>query len=686
MKNMSFGIGILIIGFFLMAQLSFSQKSHNVPFDREYFPNVDRKQMREMQNRIDGGDEYFYLGFPAAYSEAIDIYLPAHKFNPSNASLNYKLGVAYLYTHSHEKALSHLKKAFELDPEVEYDIKLLLGEAYHQNLSLDTAVMYYKQYELIAEEPNYVRRQIEACKRTEEFIANPANVFIDNLGPGTNTSWPEYSPVINADESIMFFTTSRPDTKGGMRSPDDLLFYEDIYYSVRSGSEWTEARHAEDPINTELHDATVGLSNDGTRLFIYRGDNGGDLYFSELDGYRWSEPKPLPGNINTSAQESSASFSPDERTLYFTSDRRGGYGGSDIYMAKLDNRGKWTDIQNIGPAINTEGNEMGVFMHPDGRNLYFSSTRHTTSGGFDIFYSTWDGKKWSEPVNLGYPINTPDDELFMVISADGQHGYYASTKKGGFGDSDIYQVVFLGARKPVMDDAEDIPLAGSNISLRQSDVETVTEFSVKALTLLKGQVLDAFTQEAIEAKIELTDNALGKVIAEFTTNSRTGGYLIALPSGKNYGIAVTAQGYLFHSENIDIPEQQGFQEVEKDVFMYRPELGQSVILRNIFFDFDKATLRPESRIELDRLLGVLIDFPTIKIEISGHTDNIGSSAYNKNLSMKRAKAVVDYLIENGISEDRLEYVGYGFDRPVATNSTPEGRQQNRRTEFKVIEE
>ncbi len=663
-----------------------AQNEGSVPFDRKAFPDVDRKQLKEYTDRIKEGDTYFELGFPAAHREAIDLYLPAQEFNPNNASLNYKLGVAYLNTHIHKRSLQHLKRAYYLDKQVSPQILLWLGEAYHHNMILDTAMEYYRRSEATARDPSYVQLQMAACRRAEGFIQNPENVFIDNLGQGVNTPWPEYSPVITADATTMYFTSSRPDTKGGMRSREDLQFYEDIYFSVRGEAGWSMARKVEDPINTEFHDGIVGLSNDGTRLFIYRGVNGGDIFYSELDGFEWSEPVPIPGNINTPSQESSASFSPDERTIYFTSDRKGGYGGSDIYKATRDARGRWSNIENLGPVINTEGDEFGVYMHPDGKTLYFSSNRHTTMGGFDVFYTTWDGLSWSQPVNMGYPINTPDDEIFMVVSADGRFGYFASSRPGGMGDNDIYQIVFLGTFKPVMDDAEDIPLAGIDISLRRTEIETPPEVVVRELTLLKGHILDAFTQEAIEARLEVTDNVLGEVIAEFSSNALSGRYLIALPSGKDYGIAITADGYLFYSVNINVPLASGFQEIENDIFLFRPAAGQRVVLRNIFFDFDKATLRPESRVELDRLYNMMLEYPTMYIEIGGHTDNIGSASYNKWLSMERAKSVAQYLIDRGIPEYRLEYVGYGLEKPIADNATASGRQQNRRTEFKILEE
>ena len=428
---------------------------------------------------------------------------------------------------------------------------------------------------------------------------------------------------------------------------------------------------------------SVGVSPDGQKLFVYKfkKNDGGDIYVCELKGDEWSKPRQLGKNINTEYHESSASFSYDGRTMYFVSDRPdAGYGGRDIYMNKLlfpdlkvGKKGRWGKAINLGPIINTEYNEEGVFMHPDGKTLYFSSTGHNTMGGYDIFKSVYENGRWGKPENLGYPINTPDDDIFFTISGSGKHGYYSSVKKEGFGEKDIYKITFLGPEKQVVLNTEDNLLASLAAPVSETVIEPVLEINAVALTILKGIIKDAITLKPVEASIELADNEENEIIADFTSNSTTGKYLVSLPAGKNYGIAVKAEGYLFHSENFDIPKSAGFKEITKDIELKKVAVGSKIILKNIFFDFDKATLRPESSNELERLTKLLNDVPTLKIEISGHTDNRGSDDYNQKLSAKRAQAVVNYLIGKQIDKNRLVSKGYGESVPIETNDTEIGR-------------
>ncbi|MBL4654957.1 MAG: OmpA family protein, partial [Bacteroidia bacterium] len=393
---------------------------------------------------------------------------------------------------------------------------------------------------------------------------------------------------------------------------------------------------------------------------------------------------PLPKTINTKHREPSACFSYDGKTIYFVSNKPGGYGGRDIYKSTLDKKGKWGKSQNLGAVINSPYDEEGIFMQSDGKTFYFSSKGHTTMGGYDIFKSLLVDGKWTEPENLGYPVNTPDDDVYFVISASGKHGYYASAKKGGVGEKDIYMITFLGPEKPLVLNTEDNLLASITTTISEALIEPVVEVKTSSITILKGVVQDAVTQKVLEAEIEIVDNDIGEVIASFASNSKTGKYLITLPSGKNYGIAVKAEGYLFHSENFDIKLSTEYQEIIKNVDLKRIAVGSNIVLRNIFFDFDKATLRPESKAELLRLIKLLNDVSSMRIEISGHTDSRGSDEYNEKLSHSRAKSVVDYLIKEGIKSSRLEYKGYGESQPLATNDTEEGRQFNRRTEFKIL--
>jgi outer membrane protein OmpA-like peptidoglycan-associated protein len=402
-----------------------------------------------------------------------------------------------------------------------------------------------------------------------------------------------------------------------------------------------------------------------------------------LKGDKWVKPTPLPKEINTRYHESCASLGPDGRTLYFISDRTDGVGGRDIWVAYKNSKGKWSEVKNIR-ELNTPYDEEAVFIHPDGRTLYFSSQGHNSMGGYDIFKSTYKDGYWSKPENLGVPINTADDDLYFVLASSGQRAYFSSSRKGTIGDQDIFMITFI-IDKPMNPSTEDNLIAYKTKPVQEIKIESAIAIETPSLTLLKGFIYDEETKKPLEAQIVLTDNEKNEELAVFTSNAQTGRYLVSLPSGKNYGIAVKKEGYLFHSENFVIPENAQYQEIQKDIYLKPIKVGQSIVLRNIFFDFDKATLRPESKTELENLIKLMNDNPNIKIEISGHTDNIGSAAYNQKLSESRAKAVVDYLIEHGIDKSRLSYMGYGFDKPIAPNDTEEGRQLNRRVEFKIVE-
>jgi outer membrane protein OmpA-like peptidoglycan-associated protein len=499
--------------------------------------------------------------------------------------------------------------------------------------------------------------------RAQKKIADTVKITIINLGKTVNTTFPEYAPVISADGEMLVFTSRRPvsekEIKKGKVSMESVYFSD---YDVKK-KKWSDAKHLDEPLNREgRHNSAIALSNDGQRMLMYRDDESGngDIFESLLTGSSWSDPVKLPEPVNSKSHESSASFSPDGRIIYFVSNRKGGVGGRDIWMCKLDNANKWGKAENIGNIVNSKEDEEGVFIHPDGKTLYFSSKGHTSTGGYDIFRSVFENEKWSEPQNMGSHINTPDDDLYFVLAANGQTGFYSSAKPGGLGDKDIYEIHFTPL-KP------------------KKEKETGPK-----LTLLKGVITDEDSKAFLEADIDIIDNAKNEVITTIRSNSVSGKYLVSLPSGKNYGIVVKAKGYLFHSENVDIPFSAGYQEIIKDIALKKLEIGKSIVLNNIFYDFDKATLRSESMSELDRLVKLMNENPNLKIELSSHTDNKGADDYNQKLSQMRAQSVVDFLITKGINKDRLVAKGYGETVPVADNENDEGRQQNRRTEFKIL--
>lgn len=478
-----------------------------------------------------------------------------------------------------------------------------------------------------------------------------------------NSPYDDYAPVITADGETMYFTSRRPFTEKEKKRNRESM--EQIYWVEfdEKDSVWGDPIALPQSVNVaKRHNSNIAVSNDGQKLLKYQDDGygNGDIYETYLSGSTWSSPSSLGRNINSVDHESSASIAPDGRTIYFVSDREGGQGGRDIWKSTLDENGVWGKAENLGGVINTKKNEEAVYIHPDGKTLYFSSEGHDGLGGYDIYKSTFENGNWSAPVNLDAPINSKGDDLFFVLAANGKIGYYATTRDGR--DKDIYSILFI----PKSNEKED---------------------KGPELTVFKGVVSDRESGAPIGATIEVTDNEKNEVIATYNSNSATGKYLISLPAGKNYGINVNAEGYLFSSETFDLTDSASaeYREIEKDIELDKIKVGSKVVLKNIFFDFNKATLRRESIAELDRLKRIMKHNPSMKIEIGGHTDSKGSDAYNANLSKNRAGSVVEYLVQQGVDKSRMTFKGYGESQPIATNDTEEGRQENRRVEFKILQ-
>jgi outer membrane protein OmpA-like peptidoglycan-associated protein/tetratricopeptide (TPR) repeat protein len=666
--------------FYTMGRKEYDDVRKNSLITKKYYPVSVRDYMQAG-----------LLNFKNASASLND----AHRFNPKNADLNYMLGLINFFTDPRKKeTLEHLENAFELGPNTNNDVAYWLAWAYQLNTKWDDALKYYDFYLKIlmikaksnAAAIEDVKKKISECEVGKKFSANPERVFVDNLGATINTQYPEYGPCITADESMILFTARRPNSIGGKRDDSDNGYYEDVYYSMKVDDKWTSSKQLSKNVNTEFHDAAAGLSPDGNKLYVYRDmeKDGGDIYESILFGLDWEEPVRMNKFINTKYHESSVSISYDGKRLYFVSDKEPGMGDRDIYYSDMDINGEWGPSKNIGADINTKYGEDGVFMHPDGLTLYFSSKGHGTMGGYDIFKTTFENGKWLTPINLGYPINGPDDDVFFVVGGNGNRAYFASAKPGGYGDQDIYMITFLGPEKQPILNTQDQLLASSTNAISELKTEIPTEVKSAKLTILKGIVADEKTEKPLESTIELIDNEKNTVLATFKSNKATGKYLVTLPSGHNYGIAVKANGYLFHSENIDLPQATDFQEFTLNIDMKKLEIGSTVVLRNIFYDSDKSTLRKESENELRRLVKLLQDNATMTIELSSHTDDVGAEDYNMRLSFERSNTVVDYLISKGIASSRLVPKGYGESKPIAKNDSEKGRQKNRRTEFKIL--
>lgn len=671
----------------LLAAIAFTSSAQNVEFTRSAFPN-DPNGLREANRNLRTGENLFFHGGGRTL-ESIGFLLKAHAFNPNNGRLNFLIGQAMLQTVDYPLAVEYLEKALALshpDPEVYF----FLGEAYHLNKNFRKAIDYYATFrqQLLPQElalrREIIDKRVAQCQHGIALQASPARVYIDNLGSGINSIYDDYSPKLLPGDEQMYFTSRRPLESKASIDRVDYKYFENILIAEKIDGQWQVVGHAGNNLNRRNHSAVAAISHDGLTMIVYNGSRGGDLFVAEFKKDRWSKPSRLGNGINSRHQETSAALSADGNTLYFISDRPGGYGGKDIWFTYKDRRGRWLEPMNLGPVVNTEYDEEGLYLTPDGETLYFSSKGHNSMGGYDIFSTTYANGRWNAPINLGYPINSPSNDLFFRPTADGEAAYFSSLRAGGLGGSDMFMVTFMGPEKPVINQMQHEPIASRARPNMKIFLDQTTP-PIPPMTLLRGRVLDNETGEPLLANIELYDNELEELLATFATNPETGAYFISLPGGKNFGISVKAEDFLFHSENINISETGAFTEIINDIRLKRVEVGTTIVLRNIFFDTGSASLRPESYAELGVLYKLLEDNPKIKIEISGHTDNVGSAALNQRLSQDRAKAVVDFLTGRGTEPGRLTFKGYGFSRPLATNDTPEGRQLNRRTEFEIIE-
>ncbi len=647
--------------------------SQNVEFTKDNM-RKDKTLKKLYNDYVKHGDKFYYL-HERGYLIALEYYLEAYKTHKNSAILNYKIADCYLHTLYKYKALPYAKKAEELNPEAVFDMNYLIGMAYHQVEDFDKAIEHYDRFKKNYSGSNndsllYVSKRIKECTHGKEYIKDTIYDLVD-MGPIVNSEYADYVPLIRADQSYMLFTSRRPHKeidhnekgrhKGGLLASFDLEYYEDIFRTDHiNDSTWSEPYRFE-YTNDKFgkHDACVSMSFDGLTIFTYRPENEGDLYFAKVENGEWSKSLPMKG-INSKYREDHVSLSYDNNTAYFVSDRPGGFGKKDVWKTTRISDTEWGTPVNLGPTINTEYDEEGVFIHPDGKTLYFSSCGHSTMGDYDIFESTFEDDKWSTPANMGYPINSPDDDVFFVLTADGKNAYLSSVKEEGFGMQDIYAITPFEKKRN-----------------KQFDV-----------IVFKGIVIDKDTKVRLSAKVDITDNTTGIKIFSSRVDPELG-FLVSLPtgkSGKNYGISVESEGYLFYSENFDMIKKPGFKQYDKIIEMEKVKPGAVLTLRNVFFDFDKWDIKQESVSELNHAIKVLDTYKELKIQIEGHTDFKGTDEYNQILSEKRANSVKDYLISKGFDPKRIvKVIGFGESKPVDTNETDEGRAHNRRVEFRLVE-
>ncbi|MEO1050923.1 MAG: OmpA family protein [Bacteroidota bacterium] len=632
------------------------------------------------------GDRFYTNG---DFESAIRLYKKAERQKPGNAKVNLKIGLSYLSGEEKTRAIPYLEKVHSLNPNLDPDIDFYLAMAYQHDHQFKKAISLFTTYkDKYPKMTAIANRRLNECNLGDSLINNPVPVEISNLN-SVNSEFHDYSPLVTADAKTMVFTSRRAGTTGNKKDVDNHYF-EDIYITKLNGEEWNAPSKISSNINFDYHDAAAAISPDGKTLFLYYEDGGGDIFVSNYNGDDWQAPFPLKGDVNTEYWETAVTITGDGKTLYFTSDRPGGFGGLDIYMSQLNENGIWGKAVNLGPDINSTGHEDSPFIHPDGKTLYFSSKGHLGLGGYDIFKSELKDGLWQAPINLGYPINTANDDGHFVICEDGKQAYYTSVRKDGVGMTDIYSVSM---------NLEDVNESTGEETVKvvenQEELDEEEEYNSSILdlqktlgvvTLLRGKVLDAADAKPIGASISLVDNAANKVMKSVTADPVTGEFEVTIPHGGNFGLTAEMDGYLFRSINFNVPVFHDYQEVDAHMLLVRAEAGSRVILKNIFFDSGKSNLRVESLSELGRIQKLMEDNPKLKIQIHGHTDNVGNATYNKILSKKRAQAVVDYLINHGIKTARVEAKGFGEERPLVSNDDEiDGREINRRTEIEIIE-
>jgi outer membrane protein OmpA-like peptidoglycan-associated protein/tetratricopeptide (TPR) repeat protein len=624
------------------------------------------------------------------YKNALAAYLAAQEINPDDAYLNFKIGLTYLYSETKSKAATYIDKAYRLNPAVNPDIDYHLGIAFQNTNSFKLAIEHFERFKKKNNKlASIADEKIAECHVADSLSQNELNVIIENLGQGVNTPFNDYSPIISADGNTLIFTSNRTDDVSKVKANAN---FEDIFVSYKNGNQWSAPKPISPNINIKYNDAAASLSPDGRTLFLYYEEGEGDIYISTRNGEEWSEPKALNKNINTAMfWETCASITADGKKLFFASNRPGGIGELDIYMSQLDAKGDWGKAVNLGPVINTPNNEDSPFIHHDGVTLYFSSDGHPRLGNSDIFTSQYVNNKWNKPENMGYPLNSWEYDGFFTLSPDKKKGYFSTAKEGGLGDADIYSITFLEPKykpkpKPVIAKVEEVKIKPELPKHEEFiDPEIEVHKMAKVVTLLKGKVIDERNAAPLSAVISLVDNVTNKVITKINSHPTTGEFEITIPHGGNYGVATEKSGYLFNSINFNVPQFAEYQEIDTHIIMVKAEVGSKVVLRNVFFDIGKSDLKTESIAEVENIRELLVSDPKLRVQINGHTDNMGNATSNKALSLKRASSVVNYLVQHGIAATRLSAKGFGSDRPIVSNDDEEGgRAINRRTEIEII--
>ena len=488
------------------------------------------------------------------YNGALRIYRDLLETHKEDADLNFLIGRCHLELQSMEQAIKYFEIAKKIDSKVNSELSLMLGKAYQFLGDIEKAIEQYNEYKSslsFKQQPkDIVNEYINQCVYAKEMMAKPVDVTIKNMGKEINSEYDDAIPSISADGKTFIFTSRRNDTKGGGIDPNSGMYYDDIYISEfnEENNTWKTAENIEGDLNTDGHDACLSISPDGNTIFVYRNIDGvtgsGDIYYStKRNDDKWSSPKPIGKPVNSTYFESSACLSSDGKTLYFISERQGGLGNADIWKSTKIDKDLWSKPENLGPVINTIEDELGVFIHPDGKTLFFTSKGHKTLGGYDVFMSTYENGKWSEPFNMGYPINTTKDETHFVLSTDGKKGYVSSRKDNGMGGIDIYEVDMSRYIYPVS--TENV------VSNTTKDTVSIKQTFKPELSILKGNLIDSESGQRIESDVDIIDIATGN--KQTISTNEQGEYFVTLKGNKEYNVVVDKKGFKKYERKVMLP-------------------------------------------------------------------------------------------------------------------------------------
>ncbi|HNY01728.1 MAG TPA: OmpA family protein [Bacteroidales bacterium] len=591
------------------------------------------------------------------------------KEEPSCVDASYVLGLVNYKKADNNlvEAEKNFRRVAEQCPGYDLYVYFYLGEIAYSKDDFSTAI---KNLEVFTREPEKIKKEEDYARAVSlldysrfylNMVEHPVP-FDPHVVEGISTPGNEYLPILSPDNQMALYTREVKIDPGRNSLTREIRMKEKFYYSSRQDDgRFNEGEEMPDPFNINDNEGGATLTADNNTLYytVCKYDPGRqylncDIYMSENIGGEWSPIRPVGGGIDhPDTWESQPSISADGRVLYFISDRSGGQGGYDIYRTEKNAAGQWQTPVNLGPVINSKGNEKSPFIHPDGKTLYFSSDGWMGLGGYDIFYSRLgnDGT-WSKPVNIGYPINSTDDEVGFFVSTDGQQGFFASNKYNGKGGWDLYSFDLYDEARP------------------------------EKVLFIKGNVKSELSAEPLKARIELK-NIETKKVSEIPMDTLTGNYVAVAPFNSDYIMTVKKADHVYEAKYISKIDSVFKTPATVDIAMKPIEVNQSYRINDIYFGFNSFELSATSRTILDQLIEFLDENRNISIQIQGHTDNIGNDADNLKLSEDRAHSVYDYLVEQGIAARRLTYKGFGKSMPVADNQTEEGRAKNRRTVFVI---